>query len=824
MAQYRMRGLLLLLFTCSVLSAAEPDAVIHVHADRKVARVSPYTTGACIEDVNHEIYGGLYSQMVFGESFQEPPIVPGPLGFSAYGGTWRVQNGELYAIAGQGYKLIHDGTQLKNGEVSVELQFADRTSGNGGLILRVDRPGLGADHFTGYEVALHPDTGTLLLGRHRQNWEPIRTIPCPVPLNEWIKLSVRLEDRNLQISVNGKEILTYEDNEHPLLEGKIGLRTWQRDAKFRNLVVVAGDQNQQIPIQETERQVDAVSGMWRAVRRGDCQGSLSVDSSAFIGEQSQRMTFDAGSGEIGVENRGLNRWGMNWVAERPYNGFVWVKAEQPSNLHVSLEDRTGAVALATKSLPIKRGDWQKIDFTLTPARTDTRGRLTLALRDKGSIVLGHVAIHPGEWGQFKGLPVRRDVSEKLVNQGLTVLRYGGSMVNCAEYRWKKMIGPRDRRPPYRGTWYPYSTNGWGIIDFISFCEAAGFLCIPDLNMDETPQDMADFVEYINGPVDSPWGKRRAEDGHPQPYRLKYIQLGNEEAVNDVYWQKFKPLVEAIWSRDPDIIPVVGDFAYGQHITDPYKFTGAPSITSLAAHKKILDFAKENGKPVWFDIHIWNDGPRDADLQIEVLSEFIDWLGKLSPGADYRVCVFEENSNNHLWRRGLSHARTVNKLQRFGEKVPIVCAANCLQPDHQNDNGWDQGLVFLSPSNVWTQSPASVTRMMASNNLPHCVATECHGPNEILDVTARLSEDGQVLGVQIVNIENRPLTARLKLSGKDVRGRVVKISQISGHLDERNTEEDPERIVPHDREWRPDVSDDGMIYVIPAQSFSILRFE
>ena len=97
-------------------------------------------------------------------------------------------------------------------------------------------------------------------------------------------------------------------------------------------------------------------------------------------------------------------------------------------------------------------------------------------------------------------------------QGLTVLRYGGSMVNCPEYRWKQMIGPRDRRQPYKGTWYPHSTNGWGIIDFISFCEAAGFLGIPDLNMDETPQDMADFVEYINGPADSEWGRRRVADG------------------------------------------------------------------------------------------------------------------------------------------------------------------------------------------------------------------------------------------------------------------------------------------------------------------------
>ena len=336
--------------------------------------------------------------------------------------------------------------------------------------------------------------------------------------------------------------------------------------------------------------------------------------------------------------------------------------------------------------------------------------------------------------------------------------------------------------------------------------------------------MADFVEYVNGSADSEWGQRRAADGHPDPFRLKYIQLGNEEAINEVYRNKFEPLVEAIWSRDPGIIPVVGDFAYGKPIEDPFNFPGAPGISSLAAHKQILDFAKRHDKPVWFDIHIWNDGLRDADPQIEILGGFIDWLGKLSPGADFRVCVFEENANNHLWRRGLAHARTVNRLQRLGEKVPIVCAANCLQPDGQNDNGWDQGLVFLSPSRVWAQSSAYVTQMISTNDLPRCVEAVCQSPNDALDVTARQSDDGKILGLQVVNSDSQPRTARLKITGREYQNPIVRISQIVGHPDDRNTESDPQRIVSHNKEWRPTNDDNGAIYVFPPYSFSVMRFE
>ncbi len=156
--------------------------------------------------------------------------------------------------------------------------------------------------------------------------------------------------------------------------------------------------------------------------------------------------------------------------------------------------------------------------------------------------------------------MRRDVAEGLIDQGITVLRYGGSMVNNAEYRWKKMIGPRDRRPPYAGHWYRYSSNGWGIVDFMDFCEAAGFEYIPAFNIDETPQDMADFIEYAKGPADSEWGRKRVADGHPKPYRLPYMELGNEERVDDEYAAKFEALAKAIWAKDRDVILVVGDFA------------------------------------------------------------------------------------------------------------------------------------------------------------------------------------------------------------------------------------------------------------------------
>jgi alpha-L-arabinofuranosidase len=628
--------------------AAAQEAEIVVHANQVTHRVSRYLTGACIEDVNHEIYGGLYSQMIFGESFQEP-------------------------------------------------------------------------------------------------------------------------------------------------------------APFS-------------PLNKSE-----VSAMWRGFCRGSAQGGWSLETQeAFTGRQSQRMTFQEGDGEVGIENQSLNRWGMNFVKSKRYEGQLWLRAEQPVRLFLALESADGSKVYGETHVEAESPQWRRIDFKLTPNADDKAGRFAIKLRGPGSVCLGYAFLQPGEWGRFKRLPVRKDVSEALVAQGLTVLRYGGSMVNHAEYRLKKMIGPPDHRPPYKGTWYPYSSNGWGIPDFLNFCEAAGFLGIPAVNMDERPSDMAGFMEYVNGTAKSAWGRRRAADGHPARYRLKYLELGNEEAVNEDYWKKFKPLAEAIWAKDPAIILVVGDFAYDKVIQDPYNFSGAPTIKTLAAHKKILDLAREHGREVWFDVHIGTEHP-PAPNGVPGVRSFIEQLGRISPGAKYKVVVFEFNAGNPAMKRALANACAINQLERLGDRIAIACSANCLQPYKQNDNDWNQGLLFLSPSQVWAQPPYYVTQMVSRNYLPLCVNTEVQSPKAALDVAATRSEDGQTLIVRVVNTAKTPMPGRIVLDGFVPRKPVARVTVLAGDWDAINAPEQPNLIKPSESDWRHEFKEGTVSHTFPPYSFTVLRF-
>src|SRR5262249_12070334 len=142
---------------------------------------------------------------------------------------------------GPGPKLVSDHAPFSRGEVGVELFFPDRAAGNAGLIVKVHKPGLGADNFDGYEVSLDPAGRFLRLGRHRHNWEPIKDTPCQIPVGRWIRLIVRLTETSLEAQVDGKRIITYEDRQHPLRSGGVGLRQWQRAARYRNLWVRTDD-------------------------------------------------------------------------------------------------------------------------------------------------------------------------------------------------------------------------------------------------------------------------------------------------------------------------------------------------------------------------------------------------------------------------------------------------------------------------------------------------------------------------------------------------------------------------------------------------------
>lgn len=802
----RILAAALLLVTLPCASRAQfGSTTIRIDASRVLNRVSPWMVGSCIEDVNHEIYGGLYAQRIFGESFEEPPAGSPLAGWAAYGGQWSASNDTLSVAQDAGAKLVYGGAMLGDGAVECDVRLADANGGNAGLILRVSDPRTGADSWTGYEVSISARDRTVHVSRHRNNWTPLKTVPAPVEPSRWHHLRAELEGARIRVLLDGSLVVDLVDTE-PLKPGMVGFRTWNSDASYRRLAI----RGEEVPL-SGEAGPPLVSGMWDAVQSGGAPATYRWTSDgAFNGRHSQTVIHGGGAGTVGIANRGLNRWGIPIRAGQAMRGRFYARSRDLRGpITVALQTADGATTYAKRRLKLPRADgsWQKLEFALRPDANGPLGLFALWIDTKGSVDLDQITLMESGSGLFKGLPFRADIGRKLVEQGLTFLRYGGSMVNAPEYRWKKMIGDRDRRPPYKGTWYPQSTNGFGIEEFLQFCEAARITPAFAVNIWETPEDMADMVEYLNGPVTTTWGRKRAENGHPKPYGVRYIEIGNEEAIDGSkkwyadYLERFKLLEAAMHAKDPGL----------QFVIAAWWRPEEPLVKQIA--QELRDRAA-----LW-DVHVGGDDLREGANVDRMFTEMERLFGEWIPGSKLKAAVFEENGDRHDLQRALGHAYILNVTQRHGDFILMDCPANCLQPLGQNDNGWNQGQVFFTPTQVWGMPPFHAQQMAAANHLPLRVQSEVQG-GPGLDVTATRSEDGRTLVLSVVNTGPSDRQARFELTGFPKPKSKVTTWTLAGELTAVNTPEEPERIHTIKSGFAGAAEKFG--YTFPPQSYTILR--
>ncbi|MEI7910816.1 MAG: family 16 glycoside hydrolase [Verrucomicrobiota bacterium] len=789
-----------------------------IHADAELVRnqTSPMIYGACIEDVNHEIYGGLYGQLLAGESFEEAAPAATLTDWATWGGEWKPSGSgaaseAVNVTAEQGAKIVKAQQAFTDGTIDCDLRFAgnhgERT--NAGVIIRVNHAAAGADAFDGYEISLAADGKSIVLGKHRQNWQELHTAAVAVDPSQWQHLKVTTRGPQILIYLNSesKPVIDFTDAQ-PLPAGSIGLRTWGANAGFRNVEThIAG---RLVRHSFTSTPATDVSACWDPFLTDSAGAGFLTDSTqAYNTRCSQRVEFKSGRGSVGVANRGLNRWGIAVEKDGRFSGRVYLRGEQlKGNVTVSLQNLAGSRVYASQTISGITGSWTKSPFSLTANASDPAARFVISIDAPGMLWIDQAVLMKPASGRFMGLPVREDIANAMVKGNLSFLRYGGTAVNEPGYRWKKMVGDPDLRPQYHGHWHPDTSNGFGIIEFVAFCERAGIEAAFAINVEESPQDMADMIEYFNGDVSTLWGKARAADGHPNPYRVKYIEIGNEEVIwgdiaadYDHYIERFKLLAAAMRAKDAGL----------QFINAAWWRGNNPNC------EKVLK--QLEGNATYWDFHPWADDANSGQTVDSMLSEARQLFEKWVPATKTKGVIFEENGNLHNQQRALGHATTLNAVRRHGDFVVIDCEANGLQPWRQNDNGWDQGHVFFTPSQVWGMPPYFAQQMASANHLPLVIASNIEG-NTQLDVTATKSEDGTTVCLHVVNLALTEATTTIKVEHFHPAAPAAKVWTLSGKPDDANTPEQPTRVQPIESTI-PNAGGD-FSHTFPASSHTIIR--
>ncbi len=831
-------------------------AQISVNAKKVLQNVSPYMRGTCIEDVNHEVYGGIYSQMIFGESFQEPADVPIFKHWEAVMGSWDVDKGELIArgrCRERGNIFVRDLDAI-NGELNCEMFFRDGQDGSAGVIIKVNDPGIDVSSFRCYGIWFNPSEKMMRIGRGRGGGlDPYVDTPFDMPTGEWVRVTVRFAWASFQVLVNGELVGRHFEFNEELRAGTVGFFVLDQDIRVRNVTLYDYHETREFPF-DIDTPADGVSRMWRPIRTGTAEGGFGMDMrDPYHGSQSQTIRFTGGAGEIGVENMALNRWGMCFRKGKEYEGVLRVRSDGPAELVVAAQSADGAKTYAEAALTTAgTGKYERLEFALTPDATDKAGRFAILLRKPGDITVGYAFCQPGLWGRFKGETVRKDIGDVMNDQGLTVVRCGGCLVNNPGYLWKDMLGPRDERKPYLGSWYTYFTHGWAMFDKANYAEKMGCIYIPSISTHESPEDLADLVEFLNGDETTEWGRRRIEEGHPEPYGWKIIEYGNEEHVGDDYWARFEPGARAIWSKDPSIILVIGDLYYGETPEHPDYIEDGKRLSSLTIRKQIMELAMEFDAEVWFDVHISSDTPENV-FGLKETAQFFDVVEAINPGAKMKFAIFELNANNHGQRRALANALSIAYFERRADLVRVVVSANSLQPDGENDHGWDQGLIFFNPHMAWAQPAYYVHQMMGENYLPNLVEAKVDKANRFdllaeqhkrdvtpdvgqfgttdsqgdlglqgLDVIALRSDDADELVLRVVNVSGSPAKAQIRMKGFKPTKKTARVTELSGQPDDVNTAKKPNTVVPKSRDWKHGFKKGAVSFTFKPFSVTVLR--
>ena len=352
---------------------------------------------------------------------------------------------------------------------------------------------------------------------------------------------------------------------------------------------------------------------WRFMRPGHSLGYLeprmdnpmNANNPTYMRVHIERVghyyDFDGWTG-VGLQNDGFD--GISVKAGEKYDFSIFMRnvEGQQKEVRVVLMEHQGrgkAKVLAETTMNVTSNDWTKFDAVLTPTESSTHASLQVLVLTKGVLDVDALSLMPEN--TYKGHGLRKDLAQALADLQPKFMRFpGGCVVHGGgdgfwnTYRWKTTIGPREQRRPLKNTWGYHQSMGLGYYEYFQFCEDLGMQPLPILpcgvscqgtnggwgmreqaqdvvpmsEMDEWVQDALDLIEWANGdPATSKWARMRAEAGHPKPFNLKYLGLGNEERISPEFEERFKYIYNKVTAAHPEIV-IVGTAGPGSHAGNP----------------------------------------------------------------------------------------------------------------------------------------------------------------------------------------------------------------------------------------------------------------
>ncbi|MFH0761327.1 MAG: alpha-L-arabinofuranosidase C-terminal domain-containing protein [Bacteroidota bacterium] len=463
----------------------------------------------------------------------------------------------------------------------------------------------------------------------------------------------------------------------------------------------------------------------------DRPATWSYDTIApFNGARSARLNARKSESAVLAQSMLAVKKGMKYLFE----GYF--KSDAP-NLQptVRLEflnpDGTRMILGSAKLSRLTNG-WTKQKCEIISSGTTDQAVFKLEVRGSGSLWVDKISLMPED--NLKGW--RADVTKAIKDARPSVIRWGGSVVDPGGYKWKNGIGNPDLRVPFHNSpWGRIDPNDVGLDEFLQFCELVDAEPLVCISFMDGPESAKDMVNYCNAGPDTGWGMKRANNGHPEPYGVKYWQIGNELG-DEEYITASTAYCRAIKEADPKA-KILSSF---------------PTSELLAASGKYLDYVCPHHYSPDLEGHA-------ADF-----SEIARDIRNASLDHEVKIGVTEWNITAGWWglgrgklmmlSTGLYTGRYLNLLHRYSDVVELACRSNMT-------NSYGSGMIQTNPEGLYLTAAYYVMELYAEHTKPIPVRLE--GAPEGLDISACSSDDKTRVCIFAVNTTDQPVPIRLDLT-------------------------------------------------------------